>query len=142
MIKPRQCQANRLAANSNMPHFHAAAALLVTRSMLRWTNIVGALLLVLMIWTGASAHAAERFDCVPVTEQAAGHFEGDRDEVPSDPDRGVAHHHSGCGGHHVAGPGQYPAFSLNQRSTNAVVPRQDADHPGREPDGQLRPPIA
>jgi hypothetical protein len=111
-------------------------------SMSRWTNLVGALLLVLMVWTGSSAHAAERFDCIPVTEQNAGHFEGDRDEVPSDPDQGVAHHHTGCSGHHVATPGQFATLGFSIRSAGLTSARQDADHPGREPESQLRPPIA
>lgn len=114
----------------------------MARSMFRWTNLVGALLLVLMVWTGTSAHAAERLDCIPATEQSLGHFEGDRDQVPSDPDQDVAHHHSGCSGHHIAGPGQYAALSFSARPAALGVARQEAGHPGREPDSHLRPPIA
>lgn len=111
-------------------------------SMFRWSSLVSALLLVLMVWTGTSAHAAERIDCIPLTEQSAGHFEGDRDEVPSDPDQGVAHHHSGCSGHSIAAPGQYAAIAISFRSTGLVGARRDTERPGRDPEGQLRPPIA
>ena len=110
--------------------------------MIRWTNLVGALLLVLLVWTGTSAHAAERFDCLPVTEQSAGHFDGDRDEVPTDPDQGVAHHHSGCSGYNIATSGNSVAPSFSLHSITLFDASHDAGKPGREPDGQLRPPIA
>jgi len=110
--------------------------------MARLTQFIGALLLVLTLWTGTTAHAAERFDCIPATEQSAGHFEGDRDETPDDPDRGVAHHHGGCNGHHVATPGHYALISFSVGSSGLTGARQDAAPPGREPEGQLRPPIA
>lgn len=99
-------------------------------------------MLVLMLWTSGSAHAAQSFDCVPVSAATEGHFEGDQDELPSSTDKGVAHHHAGCGGHQLAAPADgrtvlsedgrsgpphaYPSFAL------ALA----------EPDQQLRPPIA
>ena len=110
--------------------------------MSRWTNLVGALLLVLTLWTGTSAHAAERFDCIPVTEQSAEHFDGDRDETPDDPDKGVAHHHTGCNGHQVATAGDAADLGFSVRTAGLIGARQDARHSGREPEGQLRPPIA
>ncbi|QNM83330.1 hypothetical protein H8M03_03005 [Sphingomonas sabuli] len=110
--------------------------------MPRWTHFVGALLLVLTLWTGTSAHAAERFDCIPATEQSAEHFDGDRDQTPDDPEKGVAHHHTGCNGHHVATSGDGVAFGYSIRTAELGSARHDANHPGREPEGQLRPPIA
>ena len=47
--------------------------------MLRWSHIFGALMLVLMLWTGAAAEASRSLDVVPVAPSALGHFEGDID---------------------------------------------------------------
>lgn len=123
-------------------HFHDQSGLLGVRSMSRWTNFIGALLLVLVLWTGTSAHAAERFDCIPVTEQSAEHFEGDRDEAPDDPDDAVTHHHTGCNGHCVATPGDPAASGFSIRTAKLASARQTARRAGREPESQLRPPIA
>ena len=111
-------------------------------SMSRWTKLVGALLLVLMVWTGSSAHALERLECIPVTEQSAGHFDGDRDQTPDNRDQGVTHHHGGCNGHHVATPGQSAAISFSALKNDPSSALVDAGSPGPEPDRQLRPPIA
>ena len=110
--------------------------------MTRWTSMLGALLLVLMLWTGSSAHAAERFDCIPVTAEASGHFEGDRDQKPASPDKGVAHHHSGCSGHHMAAPGGVPTIELAATQKAVLITSNEAGAPGRRPDNELRPPIA
>lgn len=64
-----------------------------------------AILLSLSLTGGTLAHAMEPVTCVD-TQVASqlGHFEGDRDEVLGDEDKGTAHHHGGCHGHHVAEP--------------------------------------
>ena len=111
--------------------------------MNRWTSIFGALLLVLMLWTGGAAHAAERFDCIPATAaEAAGHFDGDQDQVPSGPDQGVAHHHAGCGGHHEAAPANVAAVELALSQDLVPFAWRESGRPGRGPDSDLRPPIA
>lgn len=110
--------------------------------MNRWTTILGALLLFLMLWTGGAAHAEQRFDCMPATSQTAGHFDGDRDESPSKSEKGAAHHHSGCGGHHFGSPSQVeePSFAdVGQVPSSGAIA---AFGPGTNPDSQLRPPIA
>ena len=109
--------------------------------MHRWTSILGALLLVLMLWTGSSAHAAERSDCIPATSEATNHFEGDRDQLP-DREQGAAHHQSGCNGHHVAAPANVVAAAFALRHERVPFAWREAGRPGRGPDGQLRPPIA
>ena len=109
--------------------------------MNRWTSILGALLLVLMLWTGSSAHAAERPDCIPATSEAANHYEGDRDQLP-DREQGAAHHHSGCNGHHVAAPANATAAEVALRHEFVPFAWREAGRPGRGPDSQLRPPIA
>jgi hypothetical protein len=110
--------------------------------MQRWTSLIGALLLVLMSWTGGAAHAAERFDCIPATAQAGDHFDGDQDQAPSIPDQGVAHHHSGCNGHHVTAPANLPSIEFRHADRLPPLAWREAGVPGRGPDAQLRPPIA
>lgn len=110
--------------------------------MHRWTSLMGALMLVLMLWTGGAAHAAERFDCMPVTAEAAGHFEGDKDQVPSSPEQEVAHHHSGCNGHQVSAPANMANIDLKLPSKAVTLAWREAGMPGRSPDTDLRPPIA
>ena len=123
-------------------HLLPAALLLMARRMLRWINLLSALLLVLMVWTGTAAQAAEPRDCNPVAELAAGDSGSDRNEVPSDPDKCVAHQHAGCGGHHIAGPFQNIVLGPPVRAPNIVLARRDVGRPGRQPDSDLRPPIA
>ena len=110
--------------------------------MHRWTSLVGAMMLVLMLWTGGAAHAAERFDCMPVTTDVAGHYDGDQDQLPSSPDQGVAHHHSGCNGHHVAAPASLHTIDMSQSGKSIPLAWREAGVPGHSPDTDLRPPIA
>ena len=110
--------------------------------MNRWTSLLGALMLVLMLWTGGAAHAAERFDCMPISAEAADHFDGDQDQVPSSPDQGVAHHHSGCNGHHLAAPSSVASVEINARDGTIPLAWREAGVPGRGPESHLRPPIA
>ena len=110
--------------------------------MHRWTSILGALLLVLMLWTGSSAHAAEQFDCIPATAEATSHFDGDQDQVPSGPDQGVAHHHSGCSGHQIAAPATVATVEFARSERLVPLAWREAGVPGRGPDSDLRPPIA
>ncbi len=99
-------------------------------------------MLVLMLWTGGAAHAAERFDCIPVTAETIDHFDGDEDQVPSSPDQGVAHHHSGCGGHHVAAPASDASIEIGALDRAIPLAWREAGVPGHDPEGDLRPPIA
>ena len=110
--------------------------------MIRWTHLIGALMLVFMLWTGGTAHAAEGFIPVVVAAETLGHFSGDRDEVPSDQHQGTAHHHSVCGEHQVLACSDAPETSINHSSTLPPLARRDAGKFGRDPDTQLRPPIA
>lgn len=99
-------------------------------------------MLVLMLWTGGAAHAAERFDCIPVTAETFEHFDGDEDQVPSSPDQGVAHHHSGCGGHHVAAPASVDSIEIAVLDRAIPLAWREAGVPGHDPESDLRPPIA
>lgn len=109
--------------------------------MNRWATFLGAIMLVLMLWTGSAAHAAERFDCIPVMAGAEGHFDGQQEQLPSSPDQGVAHHHSGCGGHHEAAPAADGSMAIRLTDGTAPLVWREAGVPGRGPDAQLRPPI-
>lgn len=110
--------------------------------MQRLLSLVGALMLVLMVWTGTTAHAAETYDCAPVSADAAGHYDGDRDQVPADQGSGVAHHHSGCSGHHIAAPVNATQLQLTLGDTDPSLPSDDQRADSLSPDNQLRPPIA
>lgn len=107
-----------------------------------WKALIGALMLVLMLWTGGLAHAAERAVCIPAAADAAGHYEGDDDQRSSDRQQGFAHHHAGCSGHQFAAPAEQPATVVNPLSVKLPPVRSEASLNGHDPDGQLRPPIA
>jgi len=123
-------------------HSNIRSRLLRPPLMRSWKTLIGALMLVLMLWAGGVAHAAERVDCIPATAEAAGHYEGDKDQLPSDRDQGVAHHHTGCSGHQLAAPAEQPRAVLHHSSATVPPARSEVILPGDDPDGQLRPPIA
>lgn len=110
--------------------------------MQRLTTFFGVLMLVLFIWTGSSAHAETRFDCIPVSSEASGHFEGDRDEAPAKGEKGVAHHHSGCNGHQYAAPSDMPLPTLLDRRAAVNIRWNERRSASQAPDEQLRPPKA
>lgn len=110
--------------------------------MHRLTSIVGALMLVLMLWTGGAAHAAERFNCIPVTAETSGHFDGDQDQVPSSPDQDVAHHHASCNGHQLAAPTNLATIDISLSGKAVPLEWREAGVPDHGPDADLRPPIA
>ena len=107
-----------------------------------WKTLIGAMMLALMLWAGGLAHAVEPIDCIPPTAEAAGHYEGDDDQLPSDHDEGVGHHHAGCSGHQLAGFAEQPATVLSHSSATVPPAGPQAGIYGHDPDGQLRPPIA
>ena len=105
-------------------------------------SLVGTLMLVVMLWTGTTAHAAEAMGCIEVSVDAAGHFDGDGDEVPADPDKGAPHHHGGCHGHHVgvAADAEGPKTISAASGTRGLRP--EALAASCDPGTALRPPIA
>lgn len=110
--------------------------------MIRWTHLIGALMLVFMLWTGGTGHASEGYTPVVVAAETLGHFSNDRDEAPSDQHQGTAHHHSMCGEHHAAAWTDIPMEPAQQSISEARFARSVLEVLGREPDRQLRPPIA
>ena len=110
--------------------------------MRRLLSLVSILMLAVMLWTGTTAHAAEAMGCVEVSAEAFGHFDGDSDQVPADPDKGVPHHHGGCHGHHVgvAVDAEAPKAAPAASGTRGLRP--EAMDAGCDPGTTLRPPIA
>ncbi|MBO9712186.1 hypothetical protein [Sphingomonas sp.] len=71
--------------------------------MRRLTALFLALALCLSLFAASASHAVEQLGCVDAASAVeAGHFDGDKDEVPADADKGYPHHHGVCHGHHVA----------------------------------------
>lgn len=132
----------RFAAGYDCGHSQQSKQMLPGRSMSRLLAILCAMMLVLSFGTGTTAHAEQRFDCMPVTSQSTAHFDGDRDESPSKNERGVAHHHSGCGGHHLGSPSAVDEPALASSNSAPMLASVSSFDPGRGPDSQLRPPIA
>lgn len=101
---------------------------------------LAACLLLLSLMGGTAANASAPH-CRSVPAETVGHFDGDRDEVPSCPDRSTVHHHAPCA-HSVAVPAPevQPAHAGHEGITffrhNLLAP------PGRGPPSLLRPPIA
>ena len=108
--------------------------------MHRLTAIFVALLLTVFVWTGTPAHASENHDCVPVAEMGA-QFDGDRDETPCSQSAGT-HHHSACGGHQGAAPEATPLPVLMPADAAQLFALDAFWASGRDPERQLRPPIA
>lgn len=110
--------------------------------MNRWTSLLGAMMLVLMLWTGGTASASERFGCIPATSELANHFDGDQDQVPSSPEQGVAHHHSGCSGHYAATPADLSTVGIGHSRGAVLLTAGQRFVAGQGPKAQLRPPNA
>lgn len=110
--------------------------------MRRFAVLICALMAAVLLWTGTSARAAEIATCVEVSAEATGHFEGDSDQVPSDPDKGTPHHHGGCHGHHVTIPTEDRSGTSGAMLSNTLRIRLATFVAGCGPGIQLRPPIA
>ena len=111
--------------------------------MRRLTPFISALMLILLLWTGSAARAVEALDCGgETTSAAAGHYDGDRDQVPADGDKAAPHHHNACHGHCMAVPmTDRASLLLNQDSSGLIETSRDLQS-GSGPGATLRPPIA
>lgn len=109
--------------------------------MRRILPLISALMLVLILWTGSAAHAAEAMECGEAAVEAMGHYEGDGDEVPADSDQGSPHHHSACHGHCVAMPAGANASALHGSDAESLGQWLESVGPSTEPTTEIRPPI-
>lgn len=101
------------------------------------------LLLASSLGLGSVAHAAEPITCVEgSTASAAGHVDGDTDQVPADGEKGYPHHHGGCHGHHVGVPITTDAVAHAVVQIAGRVTWEQAHGAGVLGDPALRPPQA
>lgn len=110
--------------------------------MRRASQLLGILALVVLLWTGGPARAAEGYIPIAAAAEGAGHFAGDKDEVPSDQHQGIPHHHFACGEHPAAAWSDAPATAVLLPVAAHGLGRPDSILSGLEPDTQIRPPIA
>ena len=110
--------------------------------MRRLATLICTLLISVMLWSGTAARAAELAACIEVTSEAPGHFDGDDDEVPSDPDKGTPHHHGTCNGHSVAVPIEGDGVAYQPQRTQSLGRLSAEFLSGCDPGTTLRPPIA
>lgn len=109
--------------------------------MRRWTHLFGAILLFLFLWTGTAAYA-DRYLPVAVAGESATHFDGDKDQVPSDEHNSLPHHHVTCGEHFAVAADSVPSVAHATGPSQLRVCASDSFEPLRQPDSELRPPIA
>ena len=110
--------------------------------MKRWTNLFGALLLVLFLWTGTPASAADGYLPVSVAGESVAHFDGDSDQVPSDDHNSTSHHHVTCGEQFAVAANDLPSAASTAGAREHRVRASDSFERLRQPDSELRPPIA
>ena len=74
-----------------------------SKLMIRLLSLFACCALMLSFVSASVAHAMEPVGCIDASQSAAaGHSEGDADQVPADGEKAYPHHHGGCHGHHVA----------------------------------------
>lgn len=111
--------------------------------MRRLLPLIGCLMLVFTLWTGAAAHAAEIGGCIEIALDEGGlHSDGDGDQVPADADRGLPHHHGSCHGHHVGVPVDAALAARGIAARAPRVPAVAAALAAADADTEFRPPIA
>jgi len=110
--------------------------------MRRLAAFVCVMMAAVLLWTAGPVRAMEIVDCAEVSSEAPGHYDGDSDQVPSDPDKGAPHHHGGCHGHCAAVPVGDGRADLTDLGSNAQGLRRTSFPTGCDPGTSLRPPIA
>lgn len=110
--------------------------------MNRSISLLGALVLVLMLWTGGTAHTGERFETFPVTAESAHHFDRVHDHSPRSPGQSESTHHGGYDGHHLAVPADAKPIELRGSAGEMPIGRQPRLRRDHQPGLALRPPIA
>lgn len=111
-------------------------------SMRRWVSMIGSMLLVLMLWTGATAHAAETTECSPATLESPIHLDSSKDSPSDERESRAVHVHFGCGGHCLATRVEEAPDLAGSTAIVAVFGGQAFGLAGDGPALTLRPPIA
>lgn len=113
-----------------------------SRRMRPWAALVSAFLLALAVWSGGTARAAEPFDCIPLSAETAGHFDGDGDQSQNGSHEAVPHQHAGCTEHFLASVDDgHDALVAPPKGCGAFAGREPRIA-GHDPKEQLRPPKA
>lgn len=111
----------------------------------RFTAIF-AMLLALSVLMGPTAHAMETVQWAgshAVEVMDPDHFDGDGDQVPSDFEKGYAHHHAHCHGHQIGQPAGNCGPIGYAHVRREAMPIGTAEVMVSAPiDPALRPPIA
>lgn len=110
---------------------------------MRWLSVMLAVLLSVSLTSGVMAHAAEPIACIDSESASAlGHFEGDRDEVPSDAGKSAPHHHAPCHAHQIAEPARDNGIGLVSMIKSLLPLSRAAAGPSTPTDPAYRPPRA
>lgn len=104
--------------------------------------MIGAMLLVLILWTGATAHAAEAAECSPAALESPVHFDSSKETPSEDRESRAVHLHLGCGGHCLATHVVQESNLAGSAAAVAVFGCQAFWLAGDGPALTLRPPIA
>lgn len=104
--------------------------------------MIGAMLLALMLWTGATAHASDMIECSSAAAESAFHLDGKDEPRPDDRADKSVHFHSGCSAHCLATPSESRALSCAAMTERTPAGRTAEWRAGIAPPLTLRPPIA
>ena len=107
----------------------------------RWGLLLLGLLACSLVAT-ATVHAREALGAPAISCGGEMHVDGDRDQVPADPDQGVPHHHGTCHGHAFALEANPQAAVKRQRRSSQTFARRGHSLASRSIDPALRPPRA
>lgn len=108
--------------------------------MRRVLPLIAAVMVMLTLWSGTAAHAAE--DLRPAAAEMAMHFDGDGDEAPADDHGTVPHHHGICHADHVGIPAALAANQIEDAEANRPHDLAEAFAASADLGAAIRPPIA
>lgn len=109
----------------------------------RWALAFAVLLAGLSFVGSSVVHATEPVRCIDIQQAVQlGHASGDGDQVPSDAEKGYAHHHGGCHGHQIGEPHRVETVAESPSEANLNIPVLAGVSPSAPTDPGTRPPIA
>lgn len=110
--------------------------------MARLNDFLAAFALVLLVWTGVPAHAAQTFDCDGISCDSGARSGGSSDEAPATGQTCKCTNAACCHAPQFFASLDKDMVRSPSRTTALPVAPDEQSTAGREPDGQLRPPIA